>query len=42
VPVSRMPEFIQRANTAVEALIPGVWPVVCSHLGDGNLHYNYH
>lgn len=42
VPVSRMPEFIQRANTAVEALIPGVWPVVFSHFGDGNLHYNYH
>jgi FAD/FMN-containing dehydrogenase len=42
VPVSRIPEFIRRANAAAEALIPGVRPVVFGHCGDGNLHYNYH
>jgi FAD/FMN-containing dehydrogenase len=41
VAVSRIPEFIRRANAAAEALIPGVRPVVFGHCGDGNLHYNY-
>jgi FAD/FMN-containing dehydrogenase len=40
VPVSRVPEFITRADTAMERAYPG--HVVCSfgHLGDGNIHYN--
>jgi len=40
VPVSRVPEFIARADAALEAALPGV-PVYCfGHIGDGNLHYN--
>ncbi|MBT5811362.1 MAG: FAD-binding oxidoreductase [Rhodospirillaceae bacterium] len=41
VAVSRVPEFIRRANAAAEAFIPGIRPVVFGHCGDGNLHYNY-
>jgi FAD/FMN-containing dehydrogenase len=40
VPVSKVPEFIARAGTALESKLPGV-PVYCfGHIGDGNLHYN--
>jgi FAD/FMN-containing dehydrogenase len=40
VPVSRVPEFIARADAALEQGYPG--HVACSfgHLGDGNIHYN--
>ena len=41
VAVSRIPEFIRRANAAAESMIPGVRPVVFGHCGDGNLHYNF-
>jgi FAD/FMN-containing dehydrogenase len=40
VPVSRVPEFLARADAACAALIPGVRPVPFGHLGDGNIHYN--
>ncbi len=40
VPVSRVPEFLDRADAAVEAAIPGARPVAFGHLGDGNIHYN--
>ncbi len=40
VPVSRIAEFIARASTAVEAMIPGVRPLAFGHLGDGNIHFN--
>jgi D-lactate dehydrogenase (cytochrome) len=40
VPVSEIPRFMERATTAVEAMIPGVRPVPFGHLGDGNLHFN--
>ncbi|MSO77607.1 MAG: FAD-binding oxidoreductase [Alphaproteobacteria bacterium] len=40
VPVSRVAEFIERANVAVEALIPGARPCPFGHVGDGNVHYN--
>ncbi len=40
VPVSRVPEFIRNANTAVTDLIPGARPVAFGHCGDGNIHYN--
>ena len=40
VPVSRIPEFIERAAAALAAAFAGV-PVYCfGHVGDGNLHYN--
>ena len=40
VPVSRLAEFIARADAALEREFPGVRIVCFGHLGDGNLHYN--
>lgn len=40
VPVSKMAEFLRRADTLVEELIPGTRPITFGHIGDGNLHYN--
>lgn len=40
VPVSRVPEFIRRANRALEAIVPGIRPLAFGHVGDGNVHYN--
>jgi FAD/FMN-containing dehydrogenase len=40
VPIARIPEFIARANTAVERLCPGARPLALGHFGDGNVHYN--
>ncbi len=40
VPVAAVPDFLQDAGEAVEALIPGSRPVPFGHLGDGNIHYN--
>jgi FAD/FMN-containing dehydrogenase len=40
VPVSRIPEFIARAEAALQAIAPRL-PIFCfGHVGDGNLHYN--
>jgi FAD/FMN-containing dehydrogenase len=40
VPVSKIPEFIDRAGKALE-LFFGRIPIYCfGHVGDGNLHYN--
>lgn len=40
LPVSRIPDFILRADAALAAAFPGCRPVTFGHLGDGNLHYN--
>ena len=40
LPISRIAEFIERTNTAMENAFPGHRMVVFGHLGDGNLHYN--
>jgi len=40
VPVSRTPEFIERAGRALAAKFPQARPYVFGHVGDGNLHYN--
>jgi D-lactate dehydrogenase (cytochrome) len=40
VPVAAVPAFIEEANAAVTALIPGVRPLPFGHVGDGNIHYN--
>jgi len=40
VPVSRIPEFIERADAAVEAECPGIRRCAFGHVGDGNMHYN--
>jgi len=40
VPISRIPEFIQRSAITVEAIAPGARPYPFGHVGDGNIHYN--
>ncbi|MCM2307813.1 MAG: FAD-binding oxidoreductase [Sulfuritalea sp.] len=40
VPVSRIAEFIARADAALQAAFPEVRIVCFGHIGDGNLHYN--
>ncbi|MBS1190240.1 MAG: linked oxidase, C-terminal:FAD linked oxidase, N-terminal [Rhodocyclaceae bacterium] len=40
VPVSRLPEFLERAEEALTAAFPGLRIVAFGHVGDGNLHYN--
>ncbi len=40
VPVSRIAEFIARADAALQQAFPGVRVVCFGHIGDGNLHYN--
>ena len=40
VPVSRIPEFLKQADTALEKAFPGIRVVAFGHVGDGNLHYN--
>ncbi|CAM3643000.1 FAD-binding oxidoreductase [Polaromonas hydrogenivorans] len=40
LPISRIPEFVARADAAIASAFPEVRLVVFGHLGDGNLHYN--
>lgn len=40
VPISRIPEFIERTGAALEAAFPGIRVICFGHVGDGNLHYN--
>lgn len=40
VPVSRIAEFIERADTALERAYPGIRHYAFGHVGDGNIHYN--
>jgi FAD/FMN-containing dehydrogenase len=40
VPVSRLPEFIERADAALETAYPGMVRCAFGHVGDGNMHYN--
>ena len=40
VPVSRIPEFLERAGAALQHAWPGIRLVAFGHVGDGNLHYN--
>ncbi len=40
VPVSRVPEFIERAGAWVATNVPQGVLVAYGHLGDGNLHFN--
>jgi FAD/FMN-containing dehydrogenase len=40
VPVSRLAEFIARADAVLGTAFPGVRILCFGHLGDGNLHYN--
>ena len=40
VQVSRIAEFLARADAALAAAFPGIRVVAFGHVGDGNLHYN--
>jgi len=40
VPVSRVPEFIEKASAALRAKFPDIRIVAFGHMGDGNVHYN--
>ncbi len=40
VPVSRIGEFVERADAALQQAFPGIRIVAFGHVGDGNLHYN--
>ncbi len=40
VPLSCVPEFIERATSAVEQAMPGIRVVPFGHFGDGNIHFN--
>jgi len=40
VPVSRVPELIERGKRELEAAIEGVRIMPFGHVGDGNMHYN--
>ncbi|MEQ1619142.1 MAG: FAD-binding oxidoreductase [Terricaulis sp.] len=39
VPVSKTPEFLDRANARIETLCAGARAVAFGHMGDGNFHY---
>ncbi len=40
VPVSRVPELIERAGAALAARFADIRVVAFGHVGDGNIHYN--
>jgi FAD/FMN-containing dehydrogenase len=40
VPVSRVAEFIARADASLQKTYPGIRIVSFGHMGDGNIHYN--
>jgi FAD/FMN-containing dehydrogenase len=39
VPVSAVPEFLERATVAVRREVPGLPIITVAHLGDGNVHF---
>jgi FAD/FMN-containing dehydrogenase len=39
VPVSKTPDFLLRADAAMQAACPGARIVAFGHMGDGNFHY---
>ncbi|HEY8976114.1 MAG TPA: FAD-binding oxidoreductase [Burkholderiaceae bacterium] len=40
VPLSSLAGFVDAADAALQALVPGARHITFGHLGDGNLHYN--
>ena len=40
VPVSRVPDLIERGQAMLEAWLPGIRIMPFGHVGDGNIHYN--
>ena len=41
VPVSSVPELIERGSGAAAKIVPGIRPCPFGHLGDGNIHFNF-
>ncbi len=41
VPVSSVPELIERGSIAAQNVVPGIRPCPFGHLGDGNIHFNF-
>jgi FAD/FMN-containing dehydrogenase len=40
VPIALIPEFLEKADAAVQKVVPGARPVPFGHAGDGNIHYH--
>jgi FAD/FMN-containing dehydrogenase len=40
VPISSIPEFIDKVVRSLEQAYSGIRPIIFGHLGDGNLHFN--
>lgn len=40
VPLARLPDFLERAEAACIAAMPGLRPCGFGHFGDGNIHFN--
>jgi FAD/FMN-containing dehydrogenase len=40
VPLSALAAFVETADAALDAVVPGARHITFGHLGDGNLHYN--
>jgi FAD/FMN-containing dehydrogenase len=40
LPIGRLAEFVERAQTLLAALAPGARVIGYGHVGDGNLHFN--
>jgi FAD/FMN-containing dehydrogenase len=40
LPITRIGEFVERADAALRQAFPGIRIVTFGHVGDGNLHYN--
>jgi FAD/FMN-containing dehydrogenase len=40
VPISEIPDFVEKALAAIEVFMPGARPMPFGHIGDGNLHFN--
>ncbi|MGF6873550.1 FAD-binding oxidoreductase [Paraburkholderia sp. MM5477-R1] len=42
VPIARIAEFVRTATAAAEAMHPGIRVIAFGHVGDGNIHFNFH
>jgi FAD/FMN-containing dehydrogenase len=40
VPISELPDFVDKALAAIQTFMPGARPMPFGHIGDGNLHFN--
>lgn len=40
IPISKMTEFLSKADVIVSDVVDGIRPMTFGHIGDGNLHYN--